>query len=260
MDICEVTTYSYDKINRHPWELARIKVVENILKPICSGKLNLNILDIGCGDVFVAQELSKSFPTISFHCVDIAFTDEIKKALKNRIAKFPIAIYSSLDELKSKDKFKKANVILLLDVVEHIEDEVTFMKYLKDFSFVEKDTVFLITVPAFQSLYSNHDVFLKHFRRYNLKLLNNKMHSAGYRVIKSGYFFSSLLILRYIQKLLQRNKNIDGQKGIGKYKSKGFIDVLLLLLLFIDYIISKLFRVVKIKLPGLSCYTICQQQ
>lgn len=260
MDICEASAFGNQKIDRHPWELARIKVVKDLLAPICAGRSQINILDIGCGDVFVVQELSKCFPTVSFHCIDIAFTDEIKRSLKDRVAGFPISLFSSLEELKATEKVKKADIILLLDVIEHIEDDVSFMKYLGASGFINETTRVVITVPAYQSLFSNHDIYLKHFRRYNLSLLKQNQHKGGFNVIKNGYFFSLLLIPRIIQKLMQGHKSVEEQKGIGQYESKGAIDSFLVWLLYTDYLISKLFRLIGVKIPGLSCFAICQQQ
>ncbi len=39
MDICEATSLEREKINRHPWELARIEVVKSFLRPIISTSL-----------------------------------------------------------------------------------------------------------------------------------------------------------------------------------------------------------------------------
>ncbi|KAI4452578.1 hypothetical protein C823_007162 [Eubacterium plexicaudatum ASF492] len=41
----------------------------------------------------------------------------------------------------------------------------------------------LITVPAFQNLFSLHDIQLKHFRRYNYKSLYHVLDQAGYKII-----------------------------------------------------------------------------
>lgn len=260
MDICEAPAFENAQIDRHPWELARIKVVKDILSPICFGKPNVNILDMGCGDVFVVQKLLESFPSASFQCVDIAFTEEIKELLKTRVNGLPISLYSSLEELKLTGNVKKIDVILLLDVMEHIEDDIAFMQYLADSGMIDQDTRILITVPAYQFLFSNHDIYLKHYRRYNLSLLHENQKKAGFRVDRSGCFFFMLLFPRIIQKFTQRNSNIKNEKGIGRYKSMGFIDKLLIEILYFDYLIGKLFRRFGINLPGLSCFAICQKQ
>src|SRR4051812_25318096 len=51
----------------------------------------------------------------------------------------------------------------------------------------------LVTVPAFQFLWSGHDVFLEHKRRYTLASLHSTIESAGLEIIRSRYFFGVLL-------------------------------------------------------------------
>lgn len=259
MDICEATSFEREKTHRHPWELARIEVVKNFLNPILFQKPNTIILDLGCGDVFVAQQLSYSYPTAAFHCVDIAFTPEIITTIAEPVKKMPISLYSSTQECKNNIP-QKVDVVLLLDVIEHIEDEITFLKELRQSGLIDNKTKIIITVPAFQSLFSNHDVYLKHYRRYNISLLNNHLQQAGFESQQTGYFFFSLLFLRVIQKMVQGNKLVNVEKGIGAYQPKGWIDILMIKTLYLDFLIGNFFRILGVKLPGLSCFSICQQQ
>ena len=76
-----------------------------------------------------------------------------------------------------KNKFKKTknvriinkiknqyDLVLAADVVEHIKNDKQIIKNFYDF--LKKDGHILITVPAFNFLFSNKDIALKHFRRY----------------------------------------------------------------------------------------------
>ncbi|MCW8898673.1 MAG: class I SAM-dependent methyltransferase [Flavobacteriales bacterium] len=259
MDICEAASLEREKINRHPWELARIEVVKSFLTPIIAEKPNAIILDLGCGDVFVAQQLVYQYPKATFHCVDIAFTPEIISTISEPVKNLPISLYSSTQDLNNSISHK-VDVVLLLDVIEHIEDEITFFKELSQSGLIDVNTKVIITVPAYQKLFSNHDIYLKHFRRYNIALLNNHLEQAGFKSQQTGYFFISLLLVRIFQKLFQGNKTVDAEKGIGAYQSKGWADTLFVKTLHLDFLIGKFFRIFGIKLPGLSCFSICQQQ
>lgn len=259
MDICEKTTFSKGGFGRHPWELARIKVVENILKNTVKLKSDARILDLGCGDAYVALQLSQKFSTAKFHCVDIAFTPEIIEELSANLSGHPISLHSSLDDLKT-DTIEPVDVVLLLDVIEHIEDDIVFMQSLRDSGIIDENTQVIITVPAFQSLFSNHDVYLKHFRRYNVSMLNNHLEKSGFKSAKTGYFFISLLFARMVQKIFIRNRAVDEEKGIGAYQSKGIFDKIIVLILYLDFLIGKFFRFFGIRIPGLSCFSICHIQ
>ena len=90
MDIKELKLKTKDnkKLN-HPWEMARIEVVLDILKPFLKDKTNpKNVLDIGCGDVFFVSEFHKKYPNFKPSAVDIAFSDEIIDSLRDSIATY----------------------------------------------------------------------------------------------------------------------------------------------------------------------------
>jgi hypothetical protein len=82
------------------------------------------------------------------------------------------------------------NLILMMDVLEHVDDDIGL---LKQFSGPMSDNAnILITVPAFEFLWSGHDVFLEHRRRYTIKSLERVVYKAGLEPVKMRYFFGSL--------------------------------------------------------------------
>jgi hypothetical protein len=62
----------------------------------------------------------------------------------------------------------------------------------------------LITVPAYQWLFSQHDQNLGHFRRYNKENLSRKLMENGYRVLYSGYMNMLSLPLMIASRLFDR--------------------------------------------------------
>ena len=94
----------------------------------------------------------------------------------------------------------------LFDVLEHIEDDLLFLQQLKNK--MSKETSLLITVPAYQFLWSEEDVKAKHFRRYSLRELKRKLKKAGFRIQYSSYFFSFLVIpILIFRRFLDRKKD-----------------------------------------------------
>ena len=63
-----------------------------------------------------------------------------------------------------KNKF---NLVCLFDVLEHIENDRETIKKISNI--LEINGYLFITVPAYQWLWSNHDISLMHKRRYNKK-------------------------------------------------------------------------------------------
>jgi SAM-dependent methyltransferase len=107
----------------------------------------------------------------------------------------------------------------LFDVVEHIEDDLKFMKNINNF--LNKDGLVYITVPAHKMLWSKEDDDAGHFKRYTLKSMGQLLKDSGFKVEYSTYFFSILplpiFLLRTIPSKLGLNKNSN---DIDKHKKE----------------------------------------
>jgi hypothetical protein len=80
-----------------------------------------------------------------------------------------------------------------MDVIEHVADDRALVC-----DYVEKaapGTRFLITVPAFMWLWSPHDVFLEHHRRYTLGETEAVLRDAGLTIESGHYFYGAVLPL-----------------------------------------------------------------
>ena len=94
----------------------------------------------------------------------------------------------------------------VFDVVEHIENDVEFLKHLWDL--LIPGGMLYITVPAYQALWSQEDVEGGHFRRYTLSKLSKKICTSGFRIAYSSYFFSFLPLLIFVFRTLPFRLNI----------------------------------------------------
>ncbi len=257
MDLTESLDINSNKSARHPWELARLKVITKLLQNISNFKQQraISVMDIGCGDAFFVNQLRLKWPKNQYYAVDSAFTTETIKTLQGLYGIDNPMYFNNLEGIKLDEPL---NAILLMDVIEHIEDDHGFLKNLNSLSFTNKQTQVLITVPAFQSLFSAHDTFLKHYRRYNLKLLKETLQESGLIITESGYFFSTLIIPRLLSLLKEKltGKNPE-PKGIGDWHGNKLISYLLINALSCDYSINRMFHKLGVNLPGLSLYAIC---
>ena len=157
---------------KHWWFVARREI---IFSQICkiNRKKPLSILDFGAGSGTNVEILTK------LGSVDV-FEDN------NKMRKFLKKRFKKNKNVKIIDKINnKYDLVLAADVVEHIKND---KKTIKNFyNFLKKDGHVLITVPAFNFLFSNKDVALKHFRRYrksNIKKLLDKK----FQIKKLSYF------------------------------------------------------------------------
>ena len=125
----------------------------------------------------------------------------------------------------------KADVLLFIDVLEHVEDDSALLKsYISSSS---ADALFVISVPAFKSLWSNHDVFLEHFRRYRKKDLRNLIKRAGLVEVESSYIFGSIFPLVWLIRKLKRSKTIQSDLK----QSSNFVNFLILNFLKIEKVL-----------------------
>ena len=254
MDLIEAADVS--PRHRHPWELARLWVLRQLIATRVRIDARSTVVDIGCGDAFVIGELARLFPEARFCGIDAAFTPE-SAAARERTLPSNVRLYQSLDAVPPGGA---AALILLMDVLEHIQDDGAFLANVLERSMVGPETQFIVTVPAYQALFSAHDVFLKHFRRYTNRQLRDRLEQAGLRVIDIGYFFASLLplrILTVIKERLSPAAAVDAT-GLSEYGGGGATTAVLSAVLKADAFGALLLRRIGISVPGLSNYAICR--
>ena len=90
------------------------------------------------------------------------------------------------------DTVKDVEVVLLCDVLEHIDDSVLFLSNLK-IKFPRLKFV-LLTVPARNEIWSNYDEHYGHFRRYTIQSLENELSESGLGFGEFSYFFKFLYL------------------------------------------------------------------
>ena len=84
----------------------------------------------------------------------------------------------------------------VFDVVEHIEDDVAFLRHLHDL--LQPGGMLYLTVPAYNFLWSEADVEAGHFRRYTLGELSQRLKALHFEVCFATYFFRILLVTVFI--------------------------------------------------------------
>ena len=127
--------------------------------------------------------------------IDSYFVEQIKLEYKN------IVNYSNLDNIK-----KKYDLIVMLDVLEHIDDTELFLDKIN--GILADSGSLIISVPAYQKLFSKHDIEMHHFRRYSMNLLKTHLQNS-FKIIKTCRYNSLLLPLRVVQIIFFKNVNSD---------------------------------------------------
>lgn len=97
---------------------------------------------------------------------------------------------------------KRYGLVLMLDVLEHLPDDRAAMGHVA--SLLAPGGLLVLTVPAFQALWTGHDELNAHFRRYTAKEVARLASDAGLSVLHRGYFFNSLALPKLAAATLER--------------------------------------------------------
>jgi SAM-dependent methyltransferase len=138
------------------------------------------ILNIGCGEGGDLDVIGMYGDVIS---LDISY-----KAIKSLDPKKSEKIVG--DSVALPFRSKKFDSVMMFDVLEHIEDDKEAIGEV--LRVLKRGGKFIIIVPACRALFSSHDAFLKHFRRYNKSELVYKL--GKFKIRRVGYW-NSLLFL-----------------------------------------------------------------
>ena len=91
----------------------------------------------------------------------------------------------------------------MLDVLEHIPDAITALKKARDL--LNPSGRMLLTVPAFNLLWTKHDDFNHHITRYTKRLIRQQTSKAGFEIENQLYLFHwtfpAKLLVRLKEKL-----------------------------------------------------------
>ena len=88
----------------------------------------------------------------------------------------------------------------VFDVVEHIDDDLGFLRHLRDL--LEPGGMLYLTVPAFNFLWSHEDVDAGHFRRYTLGAMEKKLAEAGLKPVFGTCIFGFLTLPVFLLRTL----------------------------------------------------------
>jgi len=234
--------------DRHPWEVARRTAIAKLV--VRSGLERPRTLDVGCGDAYLVRELLESGLLECAVGQDVHLTP----TLAENWSSDSLRLVQALEEL-GEERFE---LLLLLDVLEHVEDPATFLYRLVE-TRLEPGGRVVVTVPAYQGLFTQHDRDLRHFRRYSRREIAGIATAAGLRVLDSGYLFSSLLLPRALSALGEQVRPPSERRdiGVGHWRAPRSVTRLLTSMLELDNHLALSAHDLGITLPGLSSWLIC---
>lgn len=188
------------------------------------------IIDIGCGCGILIEYLrNKGFNFVSGIDIEAVFVEEAKKRGNN------VELGDIEKGLNLNDKY---NVVILSDVLEHIEDDKKVITNI--LNIMDKDAICILFAPSFNILWSWHDVVNGHKRRYTLKKLLDLIVKKDVNILLYSYWNFSLFFPALIVRTIKRFFNI---KRDDFYKVPRILNLLIKILLsFENFLILKGFK------------------
>ncbi|MBB4152363.1 SAM-dependent methyltransferase [Sphingomonas jinjuensis] len=179
----------YDRMAAHDsthwWYRARRDILADYLTRYGDVPKGARILEIGCGTGHNLPMLSQ-FGAVEAIEIDPAAREIASERLGRPVGDAPLPALPGIER-------GAYDLVAVLDVVEHIEDDVAALAAMK--TLLKPGGKILIAVPAHQWMWSAHDVVNHHHRRYSKATLRKAIETAGLRPKKLTYFNSLLFPL-----------------------------------------------------------------
>jgi len=199
--------------DKHPWFVARSQLFLSLMP---SDK-NSSILDFGCGSGSFLKRLNNA-GYMDLSGVEVSETNTtgggdcfvITRTIQKR----------------------KYDVILMMDVLEHIEDDAAILRKIK--SHLKPGGMLLLSVPAYHFLWSNHDILNMHYRRYNRHSLKKVIEEAKLKTNFMTNWNSTFFPIIAASRLILR----DTSKELS-LKNNFFSRLVYLILTFESYLVKK---------------------
>ena len=175
------------------WFNYRANCLISLIKKFVKGSC---VYDIGGGNGFTAAKIQQE---TALKCVIVEPCYQACIHAKSR------GIESIINTTVNDENFFDNSLenVLLLDVLEHIESDRNFLYSLQ--RKMCRTGILVLTVPAFNCLWSSEDDSAGHFRRYRINDLKVMVEDSGFKILFCSYFFLFLFLPILFVRVLMEN-------------------------------------------------------
>jgi SAM-dependent methyltransferase len=202
--------------DNHWWYSGRRTIIRSILK-LLHMPSDAHILEIGAGTGGNLRMLSQFGQVEAIEKNDYALTVALSKT------GHAIAVKSGELPNNLPCEPQSYDLVCLFDVLEHIEKDLESL--IAASKTLKANGMLLVTVPAFQWLWSQHDINLHHKRRYSADDIRKLADQANLKISKLSYFNVLLFPVALASRILSRI--IDKDELIGTSEPPRYVNSLL---------------------------------
>jgi SAM-dependent methyltransferase len=161
------------------------------------------LIDVGAGSGFFSRSIADFGMGQQVICVDPNYElEQIEEAGNLRFVKEP--------------PMSGGDVYLFMDVLEHVANDVELLRsYINN---ARPGAKVFITVPAFMSMWSAHDEYLEHFRRYRLAEIVDVASRAGLKIVHKRYLFGLIFPAAWlVRRFMGTGRSKSDLSSVNKY-------------------------------------------
>ncbi len=248
----EIYQITYELEENYWWYVARRKIILDQLQLLISSNFKGRkpiLLDIGCG---TGRNLASFSKYTEAYGMDNS--EEAIKFCKKRGLPHLILQDLSKNQVSENPFGKNFDLITMLDVLEHIEDDIQCLSAVSNW-LTDRGFLF-ITVPAYSWLWSGEDYVSHHVRRYSRKRLEEIVQKAGFVIEKISFFNTLLLPMQSLVILINRVFSSKSKTQTNLQEMPEFINSILQIIMSAESPLLK-----KMNLPfGGSILCICRKR
>jgi SAM-dependent methyltransferase len=196
-----VLPHEYDVMHglelRHWWFRGRRRVLVDLLRQSTGRKSGIpRILDFGCG--------TGGNTTVYASLGSVIGIEPDASAVRLAQARGG-ALYCRGTGTRLPFRGGAFDAVVASDVLEHIEDDRAALA--ETARVLRPGGVLVISVPAHQWLFSEHDAALHHFRRYSKTALREVLERSGFKARRLSYWNAALFPAISLSRLMRRDRS-----------------------------------------------------
>ena len=190
--------------DQHWWFQGRRRIVRRLAHHLVHPGVGRSVIDVGCGTGASVAEMSRDY-----HTVGIEPSEEAVTLARKRFPSHEFIHGFAPRDLGALAV--SADLFLFMDVLEHIPDEIALLS--ETVAVARPGAHFLITVPADPSLWSEHDITHRHYRRYVLESFAEIWRGLPVTARLVSYYNSRLYPVVRLARMLSRKRGHSAGAG-----------------------------------------------
>lgn len=168
---------------KHFWFVHRNGVIRSLLARVDASSAG-RVLEIGCGTGNVLRLLNDECRS-AFVCGLEVFREGLLVARERTPA---AVVQARIEALPFRQPF---DIVGMFDVLEHLQDDQAALLAVREH--LARGGRLLLTVPAYQWLWSAFDTASGHMRRYSVRTVRETLENSGFRISYITYFMAPIV-------------------------------------------------------------------